>query len=99
MGSKLWMEQELLSSAETDYAISEIYEENFLSVGKIESILKLRQIFNWSCWSSFISEIDQNSMVTVNRDFSEFIVICSEPRDFLPSVNPIAFKYFKCDLL
>jgi len=40
------MEQELLSNTETDCTISEIYGENFLNMGKIESILKLEQIFN-----------------------------------------------------
>lgn len=99
MESKLWREQELLSTTETDCAISEMYGENFLNMGKIESILKLGQIFDWSCCSSFVSEINQNSMVTVNWDFSEFIVIFSGLRGFLPSVSPTAFKYFKYELL
>lgn len=78
MESKLWVEQELLFSTETDCTISEIYGENFLSMGKIENTLKLGQIFNWRCRFSFVAEINQNSVVNVNWNVSEFIVICSE---------------------
>lgn len=66
-------------------------------MGKTGSILKLGLTLDWSFLYSLVSEIDQNSMVTVNWDFSEytFFFFFSGLRGFFTINKPYCLQVFQ----